>query len=628
MISKTWVLTALLTLPAAFAAFVTGISNPAPVGFEQWISPRDHSRPARRRRGAKKLIARLTLEEGIDIGGYRYRRPNGVCLTTVTFGHKRRHGLGHCARRSAMGAEFRGKVVNVASGLMTNMGRQAAAGRNWEGFGPNLFLSGVTTVATINGIQRNSVISTVKRFCVSFVASIRPSFLLRICFSPDFLPLNARVVRIHKPPDLPRLDVSVSLPGIVPTPVLRPASCLPHDLPPAPSSNMNFELPSILSVLPSHIPSPLLPMLRVPHSIANEQEHFCGGSEASQIHSSNFDDKTFNEMCFPLLAHFISLSFHSFTYTHTPFPLLLLCLSDFAEAIHRRRAVVCAYNKIDQTQACQNSKIINGVLEELGFMGFVMSDSDQAAMIDGIQPTLARLDMNMPAFFAYEPVQRSENGNVPEARVDNTMRPSSTFLSRSFAIAVEYYHVNSRASRVVRTFAASYKVGHDKGYPPISLKDAVNVQADHYKLIRQIGAASTILQENTNKALPLAVKNIKRIAIIGSDLGPNPDGANGCSDCVLLVLYFLNRGCSQGTMAIGWGSGALFFRVHLLIITDRHVYQAPRTSPTSSTPSWQSRHIKSINPIVVIDAVLNDLNITQVRAVTSCTTAEGEQARD
>jgi hypothetical protein len=50
---------------------------------------------------------------------------------------------------------------------------------------------------------------------------------------------------------------------------------------------------------------------------------------------------------------------------------LQLYLWPFAEAVHAGvGAVMCAYNKINQTQACQNSKIINGVLkEELGFMG-------------------------------------------------------------------------------------------------------------------------------------------------------------------------------------------------------------------------------------------------------------------
>ena len=77
-----------------------------------------------------------------------------------------------------------------------------------------------------------------------------------------------------------------------------------------------------------------------------------------------------------------------------------------------------------------------------------------------------------------------------------------------------------------------------------------SVQGDHYKLIREIGAASVVLLKNTAGALPLSAANIKRasarltaartppvlifcragLAIVGSDAGPNPDGPNGCSE--------------------------------------------------------------------------------------------------
>jgi beta-glucosidase len=98
---------------------------------------------------------------------------------------------------------------------------------------------------------------------------------------------------------------------------------------------------------------------------------------------------------------------------------------------------------------------------------------------------------------------------------------------------------------VTRTIAAWYKMGQDENYPDVSFSqltqatflngEMVNshikcvyfspkrekpllmlrpardsVQADHFKLIRQIGAASTILLKNTKSALPLSVKNLKR----------------------------------------------------------------------------------------------------------------------
>ena len=63
-----------------------------------------------------------------------------------------------------MGQEFRGKGVNVALGPMMNMGRVAAGGRNWEGFGADPFLSGVGAAQTVKGIQDAGVIACAKHY--------------------------------------------------------------------------------------------------------------------------------------------------------------------------------------------------------------------------------------------------------------------------------------------------------------------------------------------------------------------------------------------------------------------------------------------------------------------------------
>ncbi|TFY66533.1 hypothetical protein EVG20_g4555 [Dentipellis fragilis] len=364
-----------------------------------------------------------------------------------------------------MGAEHRGKGVNVALGPMTNMGRVAAGGRNWEGFGADPYLSGVSTAQTVLGMQSTGVIACVK------------------------------------------------------------------------------------------------------HYIGNEQEHFRGGSEASQVYSSNIDDKTMHEL-------------YSWP---------------FAEAVKAGvGSVMCSYNYVNQTQTCQNSKLLNGILkEELDFQGFVLSD--WAAMINGVQTALAGADMNMPGFFAYgnpvEPnpdnttsswwgsalIESVKNGSVPEARVDDM---------------------------VTRSMAAFYKLGQDSAsYPKVNfdyntedtflngvkVNEHVNVQADHYKLIREIGAASSVLLKNTKNALPLSVNKIKRIAIVGSDAGPNPDGPNGCGD----------RGCDQGTLAMGWGSGTANFPYLI--------------DPLSAI----SNFVHNADPTTVIEGVLSDFNYPQIQSVAS-----------
>ncbi|KAJ7612270.1 glycoside hydrolase superfamily [Roridomyces roridus] len=486
------------------ADVTTGVPDAAPRGFEDWESPIVLPSPpvqgtddwASAVDRARAFVAMLTLAEkinittGIDVLGRCVGNTgtiprmgwNGLCLQDSPLGVRFTDfvsafpaGINAAAtwdvdlmraRGKAMGREHRGKGVNVALGPMTNMGRVAAGGRNWEGFGADPFLSGAATAATVEGYQSVGVIATVK------------------------------------------------------------------------------------------------------HYIANEQEHYRGGSDAVQVYSSNIDDRTLHEVY----------------------------LWPFAEAVKAGvGAVMCSYNKINQTQACQNSKLINGILkEELGFQGFIMSD--WAAMINGVQPALAGLDMNMPGFLGYgvgpqnDPnpvtatnsywgaalIEMVNNGSVTEGRVDDM---------------------------VTRTLAAWYKMGQDTGYPNVSfsqlteetylngelVNEHINVQEDHYELIREIGAASAILLKNENNALPLSVGNIKRIAIFGSDAGPNPDGPNGCMD----------RGCDQGTLAMGWGSGTANFPYLI--------------DPLAAITT----HINSMDPTVVVEGVLNDYNLAQVKTIGS-----------
>lgn len=56
-----------------------------------------------------------------------------------------------------MGLEHKHKGVNIALGPMMNMGRNAAGGRNWEGFGADPFLTGEAAYETILGMQAGGV---------------------------------------------------------------------------------------------------------------------------------------------------------------------------------------------------------------------------------------------------------------------------------------------------------------------------------------------------------------------------------------------------------------------------------------------------------------------------------------
>lgn len=240
----------------------------------------------------------------------------------------------------------------------------------------------------------------------------------------------------------------------------------------------------------------------VKHYIANEQERNRTTS------SSNIDDRTMREV-----------------YVH---PFLRAVQADVA-------SVMCSYNLINGSWAGQNAKTLNGILKtDLGYGGYVMSDWD--ATHSGVLATLSGLDMDMPgdihmnggktSYFNANLTMAVNNGSLPIERLDDMAQ---------------------------RVLAAWYLVGQDKDYPAVNFNtwgeegnEHVNVQGEHYKLIREMAASSIVLLENKG-ALPL--KKPQTIGIIGLDMGPSPKGPNGYPD----------RGGNDAILAMGWGSGTTNF---------------------------------------------------------------------
>lgn len=62
-----------------------------------------------------------------------------------------------------MGAEFRKKGVNVLLGPVVGpLGRVVSGGRNWEGFSPDPYLSGVLVYESVGAVQGQGVITSTK----------------------------------------------------------------------------------------------------------------------------------------------------------------------------------------------------------------------------------------------------------------------------------------------------------------------------------------------------------------------------------------------------------------------------------------------------------------------------------
>ncbi|KAM7185755.1 putative beta-glucosidase M [Rhypophila sp. PSN 637] len=246
------------------------------------------------------------------------------------------------------------------------------------------------------------------------------------------------------------------------------------------------------------------------HFVLNEQEfRRRWDSELGHAISSNVDDRALHELyVFP-----------------------------FMEALHKGAcSVMCSYQRANHSYACQNSKLLNGILKtELGFEGFVVSDWD--GQMSGVASANAGLDLTMPnaGFWGPELIAAVHNGSVSHSRL---------------------------ADMATRILAARFYVHQDDpSYPPLSIYPSphihapVDVQSNHAKLIHEIGAAGTVLAKNTNHTLPFKSSSPQFLTIYGYDaiLSPSPwvDPARYGGG------YDVNHNWNtlNGTLITGGGSG-------------------------------------------------------------------------
>jgi len=288
------------------------------------------------------------------------------------------------------------------------------------------------------------------------------------------------------------------------------------------------------------------------------------GFDISESLSSNIDDKTMHE----------------------------LYLWPFADAVRAGvGSVMCSYQQVNNSYSCQNSKLMNDLLKnELGFQGFIMSDWQ--AQHTGVASAAAGLDMSMPgdtvfnsgrSYWGANLTTGVLNGTVPEWRIDDmAMRIMAAIfkvgqtieqdpVNFSFWTQAEYGPVHWRAK---------------KGFQQIN--GHVDVRKDHGTLIREVAAKGSVVLKNSG-VLPL--QKPKFVVAVGEDAGPNPLGPNACGD----------RGCNNGTLALGWGSGTANFPY---LVTPDAALQARAIQDGTRYESILSNYAMSqIQSLVALDNV-------------------------
>ncbi|USW53776.1 Putative glycoside hydrolase, family 3, glycoside hydrolase family 3 domain, immunoglobulin [Septoria linicola] len=243
------------------------------------------------------------------------------------------------------------------------------------------------------------------------------------------------------------------------------------------------------------------------HWLLNEQEWRRNPGSMGESTSSNADDRTIHELyAFP-----------------------------FMDAVHAGAAsAMCSYQRVNNSYGCQNSKLLNGILKgELNFQGFVTSDWQ--AQHAGVASANAGLDLVMPdgGYWGDNLTQAVNNGSVTETRLNDM---------------------------VTRILAAWYHLEQDAGYPEVGVYNydqqhpIIDVRGNHNALIREIGAAGTVLVKNVDNALPL--KKPRYLNIYGYD-AKAPDSP-WTTPARFGGGYDVNFGWEtfNGTLITGGGSGS------------------------------------------------------------------------
>lgn len=188
--------------------------------------------------------------------------------------------------------------------------------------------------------------------------------------------------------------------------------------------------------------------------------------------SSNLDDKTIHE----------------------------LYLWPFQDAIKAGAgSVMCSYNQINGSYACQNSKTLNGLLKgELGFQGFVVTDWD--GQHSGLASAEAGLDMAMPSSPYWENGNLSlmvSNGSLAQSRLDD-------MATRILASWYKYARFESPGDGMPVDLLAPHKF--------VDARDPASAEN-----ILQTAIEGHVLVKNVDHALPLS--GLKLLSLFGYD-GP------------------------------------------------------------------------------------------------------------
>jgi beta-glucosidase len=168
--------------------------------------------------------------------------------------------------------------------------------------------------------------------------------------------------------------------------------------------------------------------------------------------------------------------------------------------------VMCSFNRVNNTQACENSQLLNQWLfSDLGFDGLVVSDwtathSTIASALNGL--TVEQEWQRNSTFFGSNLKEAVLNGSVPLERLDEM------------------------AQRVLTTIFATTDIADVPVTPDRNVSANVTC-SEHWALARELAVSGTVLLKNDGGLLPLEADTLCRVVIAGSALDIIAGGGSG-----------------------------------------------------------------------------------------------------
>jgi beta-glucosidase len=186
-------------------------------------------------------------------------------------------------------------------------------------------------------------------------------------------------------------------------------------------------------------------------------------------------------------------------------------------------AVMCSYNRVNGTYACENAEELTDVLRDAWrFDGLVMSD--WGGLHSTVKAARAGLDLEMPGV-------TSETNPTPFDKIW-----PSYFASKLRAAVLDgSVPMATLDTMVTHILTAMFRIGlFDHPLPdPATVKNTIVSTPAHQALSTKIAEDGTVLLKNSGSLLPLNSRNLRSIAVIGDAASEHPQTAAGGSAAVL-----------------------------------------------------------------------------------------------